>query len=75
MKGRVHSESVMVRAVKELESGVKSDQTWHSAQDLVQMENPIWRYGVESGEAFQGVGGREPQAQSDVTWHLKPDTA
>ena len=54
MKRKVHTESEMVKAVQELESGI------------VQLEEQVHRHGGESGPQAQGTRGGEPQAQADV---------
>ena len=51
MKGKIHSESVMVKAAKEYESGVKADAICRKL-GIVPKTLYKWRwYGTESGQA------------------------
>lgn len=66
----IHSESEMVKAVKELESGVEAETVARehgvSRGDTVQQEVEVKRNGCEPDQKAQGVGRGEPQAEADV---------
>lgn len=61
MKKSIHSESEMVKAVKELESGVSAEVV---AREHGKVK--VQRYGCESTQEIEGTGEGEPEAEADV---------
>lgn len=70
MKKSIHSESEMVKAVKELESGVSAEVVARkhgvTRATCYNWEVKIQWYGCKPGQMTEGTGGGEPEAEADV---------
>lgn len=67
MKGAWFTEEQIIAALKEHEAGTKDgrpdSQAWDLRSDDLRLEDQIWRHGRFRGEAVEGFGGRERQAE------------